>query len=41
MNGNRSNIKTVVESRGIPVVCGDQMAFTGMPAAKQPQHLAH
>ncbi len=35
------NIKTGVKSRGIPVIFGDQMAFNGMPAAKQAQHLAH
>lgn len=36
-----AHIKTGVESRGIPVICGDQMAFNGMPAAEQPQHLTH
>jgi hypothetical protein len=33
--------KTGVESRGIPVICGDQMAFSGISAAEQIQHLAH
>lgn len=35
------NIKTGAESRGIPVICGDQMAFSDIPAAKQAQHIAH
>jgi hypothetical protein len=34
-------IKTGVESRRIPVICGDQMAFSGMPTAKQSQHIAN
>jgi hypothetical protein len=36
-----ANIKTGVESRGIPVICGDHMAFSGIPAAEQSQHLTH
>jgi hypothetical protein len=34
-------INTGVESRRIPVICGDQMAFSGIPAAEQIQHLAN
>lgn len=36
-----AHIKTGFESRGIPVVCGDHMAFNGVPAAEQSQHLTH
>lgn len=35
------NIKTRFKSCGNPVICGDQMAFSGIPAAEQPQHLTH
>jgi hypothetical protein len=34
-------IKTGLESRGIPVICGDHMAFSGMPAAEQSRHIAN
>lgn len=33
-------IRIEVEGRGIPVICGEQMAFSDIPLAEQSEHLA-